>query len=110
MYKDDVKDLQAALGGQIAAISMLLMIQTTESVTAHHNSTDQNSVQILQAIDKQTQHLETFSRDFEELSDKIASGNFQDQTSHGYHADVQEIGPKLHKIRDQSSTIQEMVD
>jgi hypothetical protein len=29
MYKNDVRDLQATLGGQIAAISMLLMIQTT---------------------------------------------------------------------------------
>jgi hypothetical protein len=29
MYKDDVRDLQVALGGQIAAISMLLMVQTT---------------------------------------------------------------------------------
>jgi hypothetical protein len=66
-------------------------------------------VQIHQAIDKQTQHLEIFSRGFEELSNKITSGNIQDQTSHGYHADGQEIGPKLHEIRDQSSTIQETV-
>lgn len=29
IYKDDVRDLQVALGGQIATISMLLMVQTT---------------------------------------------------------------------------------
>jgi hypothetical protein len=29
IYKDDAKDLQGALAGQIATISMLLMIQTT---------------------------------------------------------------------------------
>jgi len=81
----------------------------SESVTAHHNSTEQHSVQILQAIDKQTQHLETFSRNFEELSDKIISGNSQPQASHEYHVEVQEIGPKLREIRDQSSTIQETV-
>jgi hypothetical protein len=27
MYKDDVKELQASLGGQVATISMLLMTQ-----------------------------------------------------------------------------------
>jgi hypothetical protein len=66
-------------------------------------------VQILQAIDKQTQHLEAFSRGFEDLGDKITSANLLHQTSHEYHAEVQEIGPKLCEIRDQSSTIQETV-
>jgi hypothetical protein len=64
-------------------------------------------VQILQAIDKQTQHLETFSRNFEELSDNLISSNSQHQASHEYHAE--EIGPKLNEIRVQSSTIQETV-
>ncbi len=66
-------------------------------------------MQILQAIDKQTQHLGTFSRNFEELSDKIIPRNIWDQVSHEYHAEVQGIGPKLGEILDQSSTIQETV-
>jgi CII-binding regulator of phage lambda lysogenization HflD len=66
-------------------------------------------VQILQAIDKQTRHLDTFSRGFQQLSDNITSGNIQDQKSDEYHVEVQEIGPKLREIRNQSSTIQETV-
>ena len=79
----------------------------SESVTAHHNSTDQKSAQILQAIDNQTQHLETFSRGFEELSEIRTSLNIQGQTSNEYYAEVHGMGPTLLEIRDQSSTIQE---
>jgi chromosome segregation ATPase len=76
-------------------------------VTAHHNSTDQNSRQILEAIDKQTQHLESCSLSLEGLHLKADSTNNQEQTLQSYHAEVQEIGPRLLEIRDQSSTIQE---
>jgi chromosome segregation ATPase len=76
-------------------------------VTANHNSTDQNSRQILEAIDKQTQNLESCSRSLEGLHLKANSTNNQEQTLQAYHAEVQEIGPRLLEIRDQSSTIKE---
>jgi hypothetical protein len=76
-------------------------------VTAHHNSTDQNSRQILEAFNKQTQHLESCSRSLEGLHLKADSTNNQEQTLQTYRAEVQEIGPRLLEIRDQSSTIQE---
>jgi len=57
---------------------------------------------MLEAINKQTQILESCSRSLEGLHLKADSTDNQE-----YHAEVQEFGPRLLEIRDQSSTIKE---